>query len=181
MSTLTRDLPGTGGRIKAEPEDFRVDERSLYDPSGEGAHLLLRIEKRGMTTHEAVGHLSRALGLRERDVGFAGIKDSRAVTTQWFSVPAGCEPRLADLQHPWLTIHERARSSHKLRIGELEGNAFTIVVRDVAADAVARARAILAVLGRRGARRNALKRREGSEPYLTFLREARTRQAPDKK
>src|SRR5688572_24187805 len=150
MRTLTRELPGTAGRIKTEPEDFRVDELSLYDPTGEGAHLLLRIEKRGMTTHEAVRRIAHALRVTERDVGFAGIKDSRAVTTQWFSVPAGCESRLSELDHPWLAIRERARTSQKLRIGELEGNAFSIVVRDAVPDAVERARAILDVLARRG-------------------------------
>jgi len=147
---LTADLAGTGGRIKVEPEDFRVDELSLFDPSGEGAHLLLRIEKRGMTTHEAAMRLARALRIAEREVGFAGIKDSRAVATQWFSVPAGCEARLGDLTHPWLTIRERARHSSKLRIGELEGNRFEIVVRDAAAGAADRARAILDRLARRG-------------------------------
>jgi tRNA pseudouridine13 synthase len=147
---LTNALPGTGGRLKVEPEDFRVEELSLYDPSGEGAHLLLRVEKRGMTTHEAAQRIARALRIAEHDVGFAGIKDSRAVTTQWFSVPAGCESRLGDLTHPWLTIHESARHSHKLRIGELEGNRFEIVLRDVVDGAVERARAILELLALRG-------------------------------
>jgi tRNA pseudouridine13 synthase len=150
MRLLTADLPGTGGRLKVEPEDFRVEELSLFDPSGEGAHLLLRVEKRGMTTHEAAQRLARALRVAEHDVGFAGIKDSRAVATQWFSVPAGCESRLGDLSHPWLRIHEKARHSKKLRIGELAGNRFEIVLREVAPGAVERARSILALLERRG-------------------------------
>jgi tRNA pseudouridine13 synthase len=153
MRLLTADLPGTGGRVKVEPEDFRVDELPLYDPSGEGAHLLLRVEKRGMTTHEAAQRIARALRVTERDVGFAGIKDARAVTTQWFSVPAGCESRLEALVHPWLRVHERARHSSKLRVGELEGNRFEIVVRGTSegsAAAVARARAVLDRLARRG-------------------------------
>lgn len=150
MRFLTAGMPGVGGRLKSEPEDFRVDEIALWDPSGEGPHLRLRVEKRGMTTHEAAQRLARALRISERDVGFAGIKDSRAVATQWFSVPAACESRLGDLTHPWLAIRETARDSRKLRIGELEGNRFEIVLREVAPDAAERARELLAVLVRRG-------------------------------
>jgi tRNA pseudouridine13 synthase len=150
MKFLTAALPGTGGVCKSEPEDFRVDEVLSAPPTGSGAQLLIRIEKRGMSTHEAVGHLCRALGLPERDVGFAGIKDARAVATQWMSVPAGLEERLDRLDHPWLTIRERARHATKLRTGELSGNRFEIVLRGVGEDALARARAILAELARCG-------------------------------
>jgi tRNA pseudouridine13 synthase len=150
---LTRDLPGTGGLVKSVPEDFVVDELPLYTPSGDGPQLLVRVRKRGMTTHEMVQRVAKTLHLPDRDVGFAGIKDSRAVTTQWISVPAAAESRLADLSHPWIAVVETARNSRKLRIGELEGNRFEIVVRSVEPDvptAVERARTILAELARRG-------------------------------
>ncbi len=151
MRYLTSDVPGIGGTLKATPEDFRVEEVPLYNPSGEGAHLLLRIEKRGMTTHEAVQKVAKALRLPDRDVGFAGIKDSRAVATQWLSVPASCEGRLAALDHPWLKIREATRNSSRLRVGDLAGNRFEIALRDVVArDALERARAIVATLVRRG-------------------------------
>lgn len=150
MPFLTAELPGTAGVCKSQPEDFRVDEVPLEAWSGRGAQLMLRIEKRGMTTHEAVLRLSRVLRVPERDVGFAGIKDARAVATQWLSVPAGAEARLAGLDHPWLAVRETARHDKKLRIGELAGNRFEIVLRDVAAGALERGRAILDVLARRG-------------------------------
>jgi tRNA pseudouridine13 synthase len=111
---------------------------------------MLRIEKRGMTTHEAVLRLSRVLRVPERDIGFAGIKDARSVATQWLSVPAGAESRVADLDHPWLKVRETARHGEKLRVGELAGNRFEIVLREVGAGALERGRAILAVLARRG-------------------------------
>ncbi|MBM4014006.1 MAG: tRNA pseudouridine(13) synthase TruD [Planctomycetes bacterium] len=150
MRHLTAELPGTGGRLKATPEDFRVDEVPLWEPSGEGGHLLIRIRKRGMTTLEAVAQVARALELPEREVGYAGIKDARAVATQWLSLPLGRAERLAALRHPWLSIEERARHSHRLRPGDLAGNRFTIVLRGVDAEALPRAQAILAVLTRRG-------------------------------
>ncbi len=150
MKWLTADLPGTGGVCKSQPEDFRVDEVLLAPPSGAGAQLLIRVEKRGMSTHEAVGHLCRALRIPERDVGFAGIKDARAVATQWLSLPAGLEERLDRFAHPWLAIRERVRHATKLRTGELAGNRFEIVLRGTGEGALERARAILAVLAESG-------------------------------
>ena len=37
---LTADLPGVGGRIKAVPEDFEVEEIPAYQPGGTGEHQL---------------------------------------------------------------------------------------------------------------------------------------------
>jgi tRNA pseudouridine13 synthase len=33
---LTRSVPALGGRIRATPEDFCVEERPLYLPCGQG-------------------------------------------------------------------------------------------------------------------------------------------------
>ena len=76
------------GRIKCAPEDFVVEEIPAYEPSGEGTHLFLKFEKKGLTTDAAVRSITKALGIEMRDVGIAGMKDKVAVTTQWVSVPA---------------------------------------------------------------------------------------------
>jgi len=118
-------------RLRATPEDFRVDEVPLYPPRGEGEHTFVRIEKRLRTTEELARDLARAAGVRARDVGYAGRKDRRAVTTQWLSVP-GLEPdRALDLALPGARVLEAVRHPHKLRTGQLAANRFEIVVRDV--------------------------------------------------
>ena len=61
MRYLTEGLPGTGGVLKATPEDFLVEELPAYLPQGAGEHTFLWIEKRGLNTHEAVQLLCRAL------------------------------------------------------------------------------------------------------------------------
>src|SRR5579871_2706696 len=66
---LTAQLPGTGGLIKAVPEDFVVEELPAYAPSGEGQHLFLTVEKRGITTREMVLRIARELGVDPDDVG----------------------------------------------------------------------------------------------------------------
>ena len=82
---LTDALPGTGGRIRDAPDDFLVEEIPLSPPEGGGEHLYVRIEKRGLPTLEAARLLGWRLGVPERDIGLAGMKDTRAVARQWLS------------------------------------------------------------------------------------------------
>jgi tRNA pseudouridine13 synthase len=143
MLLLTRDLPGTGGLHKATPEDFIVDELPAYATSGEGSHTFLRIEKRGLTTAEAVARLCRALGVKPSDAGTAGQKDRQALTRQWISLPAVEPERALAASVEGVRVLEAARHGHKLRTGHLAGNRFTLTLRGVVADGVARAQAIL--------------------------------------
>jgi len=118
-------------RLRATPEDFRVDEVPLYPPSGEGGHTFVRIEKRLRTTEEVARDLAHASGVSPRDVGYAGRKDRRAVTTQWFSVP-GLDPRRAlDLELQSARVLEAIRHPHKLRTGQLRANCFDLFVAGV--------------------------------------------------
>jgi tRNA pseudouridine13 synthase len=125
----TAGLAGSGGRLKASPEDFRVDELPSYLPSGAGPHLYLQVEKRDRTTREVVRQLARALGVGERDAGYAGLKDRAAVTTQWLSFPVARDPDPASLAAEGLRVLAASRHQNKLRPGHARGNAFTLVVR----------------------------------------------------
>jgi tRNA pseudouridine13 synthase len=148
---LTAALAGIGGVLRASPEDFVVDEEPAYLPSGTGDHVFVRIEKRGLTTPQAVEQLARALGVAARDIGVAGMKDRHAVTRQWLSLPPPVTPEAAmTLTLADVRVLEAARHAHKLRTGHVRANRFVLVVREVRdeADAEARARAILDVLAR---------------------------------
>jgi tRNA pseudouridine13 synthase len=126
---VTADLPGSGGTVKASPADFRVDEIPAYPLSGSGAHLWLHVEKRGRTTREVVGALARALGVADRDVGYAGLKDKSAVTTQWLSLPVARDPDPSALAGDGFRVLAATRHANKLRTGHLRGNRFEVVVR----------------------------------------------------
>ena len=71
------------------PEDFEVDEILGFAASGEGPHALLRVRKRGANTEWVARELARVVGVKPFEVGFAGLKDRNAVTTQHFTVPRG--------------------------------------------------------------------------------------------
>ncbi|MBN2358763.1 MAG: tRNA pseudouridine(13) synthase TruD [Deltaproteobacteria bacterium] len=128
----------TGAAIPAavgpRPEDFRVDEVDAYPASGEGEHLLVRIEKRGLSTPEAVHRIAVATGLRDSEIGYAGRKDARALSTQRLSLPRRVEPLLARAEEGALRILDTAAHNRKLRMGHLAGNRFAINLSPIAAE-----------------------------------------------
>ena len=147
---LTAHFPGIGGRLKVEPEDFVVDEIPSYEPSGTGEHLFLWIEKRDLPHDLLLQFLSKELGIPAQDIGVAGIKDRRAVTRQYVSVPTRLAGQIEQLASEQLRVLRAAPHGNKLRTGHLRGNRFRILVRDVTEDAEVRANEILNVLRESG-------------------------------
>lgn len=127
---------GASATLKRLNEDFRVTELPLHRPSGEGEHLWLDVEKNGANTAFVAERLAEAAGVQVGDVGYAGLKDRYAITRQWFSLylPKGETPDLSLLQHPEFKVLSQSRHVKKLRPGDLLGNRFHIVLRDVTGD-----------------------------------------------
>ncbi len=150
MPYITSNLPGTGGNIGEQPEDFRVDEVPAYSPQEKGEHIFLHIEKRETTTLDVVASIAKSLGIAVKDVGYAGMKDRNAITRQWISIPPPIQPeQVAGLQIPKLEILSVERHPHKLRTGHLRGNRFCLVIRNTIVDgeqAAQRANALFAQL-----------------------------------
>lgn len=132
---ITQDLPGIGGQLRATPEDFVVEEIPLYEASGVGQHLYVNITKEKLTTRDVQRGLADAFGLPYKAVGFAGMKDKFARTTQTFSLLVGhvddaflqAAPGRIAAKTPvtvnWVRLHR-----NKLKKGHLLGNRFTISV-----------------------------------------------------
>ncbi len=149
---LSAAYPGIGGRFKTVPQDFRVDERPLYLPCGEGEHLYLRVTKQGLSTPQLVQRLSGMLGIKAQSIGVAGLKDAQALTTQLVSVHGVSADRAAALRidEHVLAIEVLGRHRNRLRTGHHAGNVFRLIVRDVAPHAGETVPAVLEVLARRG-------------------------------
>jgi tRNA pseudouridine13 synthase len=147
---LTSKLPGTGGVIRRQPEDFQVDEIPLYEPCGAGDHLYLRVEKSGLTTYDLLRELANALNCKERDLGYAGLKDARAMTRQTVSVPLRKPDDVKGLEIPGVTILSACLHRNKLRPGHLAGNRFRIRIHQPNPGGLQRAESILGVLEETG-------------------------------
>jgi tRNA pseudouridine13 synthase len=147
---LTAELPGIGGTLKQCPDDFIVEEVPAYQPCGEGEHLFLWIEKTDVAADDLLRHVARALGISPRDVGTAGVKDRRAVTRQFVSVPAKCAADVHRIETDRIHVLRHIRHANKLRTGHLRGNQFSILIREVDADAAKKAGAIAAAISRLG-------------------------------
>ena len=132
-----RALGGTAisADFRSEPEDFVVDE--LAAPAfAEGEHVYLQVRKRGANTGWVAQQLAQLAGVRTQDVGFYGLKDRHAVTTQWFSVWLGqkAEPDWSAVNSGEIELLEHRRGPRKLRRGEHAGNRFAIRLRNVRGD-----------------------------------------------
>ena len=122
--------------LKATAEDFQVDEVLDIPLSGDGEHLWLWVEKRGLNTEEAAKRIARAAGVPARAISYAGLKDRQALTRQWFSLhlPGKADPDLSAAQGPSLNIVNATRHSRKLQRGAHAANGFTLRLTQLKAD-----------------------------------------------
>jgi len=120
-------------RFRSAPEDFFVEEIASFQPTGEGEHLLLTVEKRGMNTVFAAKTLAAWAGIAEMGIGYAGMKDRHAVTRQRFSVhfPKRVSPDIGLLEAADFRVLEHSWHNRKLSRGALAGNRFVLVLREV--------------------------------------------------
>ncbi len=137
--TSCQDLPRAHGgplgrgRLRSEPADFQVEEQLGFAPDDEGDHLLLWVRKTDANTEWTARRLASLAGAPVSTVGYAGLKDRHAVTTQWFSVPRprGDLPDWSSLAADGIEVLEVHPHRRKLRRGALTGNRFRIWVREV--------------------------------------------------
>lgn len=125
--------------LKATAEDFQVDEVLDIPLSGDGEHLWLWVEKRGLNTEEAARRLAKAAGVPLRTVSYAGLKDRQALTRQWFSIqlPGKADPQMSAAENDTLRILDSKRHKRKLQRGAHAANGFTLRLTQLQADKAA--------------------------------------------
>ena len=122
--------------LRASPEDFQVEEELGFAPSDEGEHIFLHIRKRNQNTAWLADQLARVAGVKPMDVSYSGLKDRRAVTTQWFSIywPKGEAPDFSPLWNDDIQVLAQTRNNRKLRKGAHQGNRFALTLRELLGD-----------------------------------------------
>lgn len=112
--------------------DFIVDEIPLYEFTGEGEHLILHVRKKDMTTWEMVSAIAKYCKIKQRDIGYAGLKDKHAMTMQYVSLLAkDNEEIMKTFNHEKIKILGTYRHNNKIRIGHLKGNHFKVRLKKV--------------------------------------------------
>lgn len=142
FSALARSNPavtGCSATIRSQAEYFQVDEQLPFEPDGEGGHALLHVRKRDANTDWVASQLADFVQVPKLDVGYAGLKDRHAVTTQWFSVKVEgiTEPDWSRFEHDDIDIMTVSRHKKKLKRGVLSGNHFKLRLTNIAGDKAA--------------------------------------------
>jgi len=128
------DTDGTGGRLRGEPEDFRVREIEGVEPEPVDANpddypnLLVRATLRRWDTNDFARELANRIGMSRERVSWAGTKDKHAVTTQLFSLQKVSPEEVPDIRDAEVEII--GRFGRNLQFGDLVGNEFEIRVRE---------------------------------------------------
>ena len=117
--------------FKQSPRDFVVEEIPLYEFSGEGEHLVLFVRKKNLSTLELVSMIARHLGIQNKEIGYAGLKDKHAMTKQYISLHKKHEEAMKDFSNDGVKIISQTYHNNKIKIGHLRGNRFYIILKKV--------------------------------------------------
>jgi tRNA pseudouridine13 synthase len=117
--------------FNSSARDFTVEEIPLYEFTGEGEHLVLKVIKKEFTTWQMLDIISNHIGIRRRDIGYAGLKDKHAMTIQYISLPSKFEAQIEHFSHEKIKILSTTRHNNKIRVGHLKANRFKIRLKKV--------------------------------------------------
>ncbi len=112
-------------------DDFIVDEIPSIKFKNKGSFLILRIKKQQMSTWELLSYISNTLDIDEHLIGYAGLKDKNATTTQYISIPMNKSREIEHLNSRNVKILQTYKHDQKLKIGDLSGNRFKITLKDI--------------------------------------------------
>ncbi len=153
INHYSTETPGIGGEIKRRIADFKVKE---ITPEGEACEIrafsdaekisvekewpvldpdkeqvILTMEKFNVDTYEAVRRITRFLRTSKKRIGFAGMKDKRAITAQKISIYKPDWNLLKKYDSRYIDLRDAKWSDERMELGKLKGNEFEITVRNI--------------------------------------------------
>ena len=117
-------------KLKQQPADFIVEEIPSFEVSSEkDEHTVFLLQKQEIDTFEAIRQIAKKLRISLFEIGYAGLKDKHALARQYISIPTRYNVKGLNIDS--LTLSFIGYHRKKIKIGDLIGNRFTIIVRDV--------------------------------------------------
>jgi len=147
---LTTSVDPIEAEFRSTLEDFEVEEVPAYAPAGTGEHVFAFIEKRGVTTKDAVRALCQRVGADPQAAGWAGLKDRHAITRQWISIWGTTPDAVMRGEIEGVRVLEAALHPQKLRTGHLRANRFRIRLRHLDASRIDDLRRVLSEIEAHG-------------------------------
>ena len=117
-------------KLKQLPTDFVVEEIPGFKlSSGKDEHTVFLLEKQEIDTFDAIRKIAQRLRISLFEIGYAGLKDKHATARQYVSIPT--HYNVQGLKMDTLILTFVGYCQKKIKIGDLQGNRFTIIVRDI--------------------------------------------------
>jgi tRNA pseudouridine13 synthase len=123
-------------KLKQKPEDFQVEELSDAAPEPDGPFAFYRLDKTGWTTPDALQAVRRRWQIDFRRLGYGGLKDRHAVTSQFFTIDRGPQ---RNLKHERIAVTYLGQRREPFGPGNIRANRFTITLRNMTDEAIANA------------------------------------------
>ena len=132
---FSQQYPPLSFKFYQNIEDFKVIEEPIQF-TNKGNFIILKIKKVNLGTWDLIDKFAKGLNIYENEIGYAGLKDKNATTTQYISLPRKYLKDLKKFQHHRIQILETTFHKTKLNIGDLQGNSFEINLHEVKAQDV---------------------------------------------
>jgi tRNA(Glu) U13 pseudouridine synthase TruD len=118
-------------QIKQIPEDFLVWEKSSKILFDKGDYLVFIMRKKNYPTEKAVQAIANALNINRKSLGYAGAKDSSAITEQYITIYQMSKEKIMALKLKDIALEFAGYNSEPISLGDLYCNEFEIIVRNI--------------------------------------------------
>ncbi|MEO6077491.1 MAG: tRNA pseudouridine(13) synthase TruD [Candidatus Andersenbacteria bacterium] len=130
------------GFLRFSPQDFIVEEigidneissiaptQDIPTTTNSDKTIYADMVKIGMSTLDAVKQVSETLNIAPGLIGYSGIKDARAITSQGISIRGASIPKIQQASWNQIFLKNLISGKGALAPGQLQGNKFTLFVR----------------------------------------------------
>lgn len=132
IDTFFSNHDGLNGTLRVLPSDFRVCEQPLsFSRDMKGKFSIAKITAENWETNHLIRELSKQLHISRKRISFAGTKDKRSISTQYFSFYRVKPDEIKAMRLKDVSIEDIFASRNGLHLGDLMGNDFTVVIRDI--------------------------------------------------